>query len=176
MIEMERFERFAAQAREARELAAFARATRTLNEADDVLQPGTAEAERVVAALEAMFLVASGQDEDEAPSFRRIVGAVMGELDSERADELVESLAGNLEDEGLDIRLKWVGEALQGSRPFAEQTFKLCVAVASLFAEADDPSDQDELLTGLSEELGLTDDRADELRALVDAAMRPDGA
>jgi len=175
MNEIERFERFATQAREARELAAFARATRTLNEAEDVLEPGNAEAERVVAALEAMFLVAFSQDEDEAqPRFRGILRAVMDELDAERADELVEALAESVEDEGVDIRLKWIGEALHGSRPFAEQPFKLCAAVASL-GESADPDAREELLTGLSEELGLPDERADELRALVEAALRRDG-
>ena len=175
MREIERFERFAAAARQGRELAAFGRATKTLNDADDVLEPRTAEAERVVAALEAMFLVLSSCDEGEAgPRFRRVLRSVMAELDEERADELVDALGESLEEEGLDIRLKGVGEALGDARPFAEQTYKLCLAIASL-AEPE-PGELDELMLGLAEELGLEEGRVDCLRALVDSALREEAA
>ncbi|MBI5544812.1 MAG: hypothetical protein HY901_13060 [Deltaproteobacteria bacterium] len=174
MFAIERFQRFASAAREARELAAFARATRAINQAEDPLAPESGEAERVVAALEAMFIMLAPSAEaiDQAESdFREVLGVMMGpELDEEQGEDLAEGFAEALEDEGLEIRLKTVAEALRRERPFAEQAFKLCAAVVG--STSMDPSDADGFLTDLAEELDVDDERVEVLLAEVEAALR----
>ena len=171
MEQISKFERFAAEAREGRELATFARATRTLNDAEDILEPRTAEAERVVAALEAMFLVLHAHSEDEAvPSFRQVLHAVMNELEDDRADDLIDALTDCLDEEGLEIRMKGVGEALADSRPFAEQAYKLCLAIAVL--SETEPGELEELMADLAQELDLDEGRAEALRSGVEQSLR----
>lgn len=173
MQPLQSFERFAQAAREARELTAFARSIRALNEAEDPLEPGTVEAVRSVAALEAVFLVLTlrGPDDEALDRFRKVVDLVLGrELEEERADDLVQALSDALDDEGLDARLRSVGETLNPARPLAELAFRLCVA-ASPDASVD-PEEAGELLLDLAEELGLDEDRAEALRTEVELRVR----
>lgn len=173
MFAIETFQKYVEQARGARELGAFPRATRAINEADDPLSPEGAEAHRVVAALEAIFLVLApgGEIDDETePAFRRVLDTLTGgELDEEQAEDLVDGLAESLEEEGLDIRLKSVAECLHEDPSLAEQAFELCAA--ALKAMGTDLGDAEALLTDFAEHLALAEDRADSLRSRVDAAL-----
>ena len=154
---------------------AFSSGLAGIGEAEEPLLPDDERAQRVLAALEATFLMIAvdgrvmEEEEDAARSvLHELVSAHLG---PGQIEELLAAFAERLDAEGLGARLEAVGRALREDRGLCEETFGLCAAVTA--ADGKEASEENEGLNELLDRLGLDDERADELLGEVRSRLSP---
>ncbi|MGI5863618.1 MAG: hypothetical protein ACOX6T_16395 [Myxococcales bacterium] len=143
----------------------FTAGLQSIHDAEDPLLAESAEASKVIATLEALFLMIAVEGrvmEEEEDAARSVLHAMASaELDPGEIEELLAAFAERLEAEGFGARLEAVGRLLREDPELAEATFRLCAAVVA--ADGREADEDNETLNALIDELHLDDDLADQI-------------